>query len=230
MKARLTARHRRNSLTIAVVAAILGLLVVIQIRSQSTAGGLENLSAQELTVLVANLNTRNDQLRAEIASLDGETRSLAAGPARGEPSREQLQLDLTRVRAWSGLSSVMGPGIRISVTGPIAGSAVEDLLNELRNAGAEALAVDGVRLVSRDVVAGPPDQLSVENTALDDPFEIAAIGNAETLVGTLTRAGGIIAQLAATYPDAEITVTPVSILRLPATLRSLAPIHGHPKL
>ena len=223
-------RSRRNSLTIAGVAVILGLLVAVQIRSQGGGSGLETLSSQELTVLVANLNTRNDQLRTEIATLDQETRALAASQARGETSLGQLQLDLARVRAWAGLSSVVGPGVRITITGPIAGSAVEDLLNELRNAGAEGIALDDVRLVAGDVVAGPPGQLSVENTALNDPFEAVAIGNAETLIGTLTRSGGIIAQLAATDPDALITVTPVTNLQLPATVRSLAPSQGHPKL
>ena len=71
---------------------------------------------------------------------------------------------------------------------------------------------------------------SVENTLLGDPFEVSAIGNAEALVGTLTRAGGIIAQLAATYPAAQLTVTPVRNLQLPPTVRALTPIHGRPKL
>jgi uncharacterized protein YlxW (UPF0749 family) len=223
-------RSRRNQVTIAAVGVILGLLIALQIRSQSVDGGLENLSSQELTVLVANLNARNDQLRTEIATLDQEARALGASQSRGETSLGQLQLDLARVRAWAGLSSVTGPGIRITVSGPIAGSAIEDVLNELRNAGAEAIAVDDVRLVTGDVVAGAPGELSVENAALGDPFEVSAIGNAETLIGTLTRAGGIVAQLAATFPDAQLTVTPITNLQLPATTRSLAPVHGHPKL
>src|SRR5262249_7361881 len=64
--------RRRSQLTIAAVAFVLGLLVVVQLRSQAGAPGLAQLSAQDLTVLVANLNDRNDQLRREGASLERE--------------------------------------------------------------------------------------------------------------------------------------------------------------
>ena len=135
---------------------ILGLLLVIQFRSQSAGTGLEAQSAQELTVLVANLNTRNDQLRAEVATTEGELADLQSAKSRGESSADQLRLDLSRVRAWAGLDAVTGSGIRVTVTGSIAGSGVEDLLNELQNAGAEALAVGDVRVVAGTVVAGNP--------------------------------------------------------------------------
>lgn len=223
-------RKPRNQLSIAVVAMILGLLVVVQLRSQSTGTGLEALSAQELTQLVANLNTRNEQLRAEIATTESELATLQGAQARGESSVDQLRLDLTRVRSWAGLDAVTGSGIRISVAGQIAGAGVQDLLNELHNAGAEALAVEDLRVVGGTVVAGPPGALSVDNTALGDPFEISALGNPATLTGSLTRAGGIIAQLAATYPDAQITVVPVDLLQIPATTRDLIPAHGTPQL
>ena len=42
----------------------------------------------------------------------------------------------------------------ITVRGPIDGPGVEDLVNELRNAGAEAIAIDDVRLVPGVVVDG----------------------------------------------------------------------------
>ncbi len=220
----------RSQLTIAAVALILGLLVVIQLRSQSTGTGLEALSAQELTVLVGNLNTRNDQLREEIATTERELADLQGAQSRGETSVDQLKVDLARVRAWTGLDAVTGSGIRITVSGPIAGIGVQDLLNELHNAGADALSVAGVRVVAGTVVSGVPGTLSVENTALDDPFEITALGNPATLTGSLTRAGGIVAQLAATDPQAQIVVVPVDLVVIPATDRDLLPAHGTPRL
>jgi uncharacterized protein YlxW (UPF0749 family) len=105
-----------------------------------------------------------------------------------------------------------------------------ELINELRNAGAEAIVVDDVRLVVGTVVAGPEDGISIEGHPLADPFVIEAIGSPETLTGSLTRAGGIVAQLGATYPEAILTVTPVERLALPATARDLGPEYGTPRL
>lgn len=123
-----------------------------------------------------------------------------------------------------------GPGIRVTVSGPIAGSAVQDLLNELRNAGAEAIAVGDTRIVTGVVVAGDPGAVSVENTPLADPFEVDAIGSPEAMTGSLTRAGGIVAQLQATFSGLQLTVTPLDRLLLAPTDRRLVPAHGTPRL
>ena len=223
-------RRRSGRIAVAVVLFVLGFLVVVQLKSQSVDQGLNALSVQDLTELVANLTTRNNQLRDEITTLEQQRDAIRSNVARGDSSAVQVRADLNRLRGWSGETAVVGTGIRVAVSGPIPGDALEQLLNELRNAGAEAISVGETRLVPGEVVAGPAGALSIDNSPLDDPFEISAIGNSETLTGTLTRAGGIIAQLAATYPDALLTVTPVTNLQLPATARSLAPVNGHPKL
>ena len=223
-------RSARNQVSLALVAVLLGLLVVVQLRAQAGGTGLETLSAQDLSDLVANLNTRNDQLRAEVATTEAQFDALTAAQARGDSSLGQLQNDLARVKAWAGLIPVSGQGIRIDVAGPITSIAADDLLNELRNAGAEALGVAGVRAVPGSVIAGDPGGLSVEDTALTDPFEVDAIGNGPALTGSLTRAGGIIAQVKATFPGVTITVTPVDLISLPATKRSLVPSDASPRL
>jgi uncharacterized protein YlxW (UPF0749 family) len=223
--------HRLTSqLTIAVVALVLGLLVVVQLRSQAESSGLAQLSSQDLTVLVANLNARNDQLRREGSSLERELATLTANEARGDVSVDEITADLQRVRAYAGLEPVGGPGVTISIRGPIDGPGVEELINELRNAGAEAIAVAGVRIVTGVVVTGVPGQAQVDGARLGDVFDLAAIGAPDKLTGSLTRSGGVIAQLAATQPDVAAVVTPVDRLELAATTRTLAPAHGHPRL
>ena len=223
--------HRaRSQITIAAVALILGMLVVIQLRSQAESSGLAQLSSQDLTILVANLNARNDQLRREGSSLEVELATLNQNRSRGDVSIDEISADLERVRAYAGLDPVGGPGVTISVRGAIDGSGVEELINELRNAGAEAIATGGVRVVTGVVVTGPPGQAQVDGVALGGEFELRAIGAPEKLTGSLTRSGGVIAQLAATQPDVVVTVTPVDHLELPATTRTLVPAHGQPRL
>ncbi|MEW5991424.1 MAG: DUF881 domain-containing protein [Chloroflexota bacterium] len=216
--------------TVTLVAAFLGVLVVAQLRSQAANPGLSNLSAQELTLVIANVNTRNESLRSEVADLDRTVAALTDARDRGVSAIGELRSDLAALEAWAGLTPVVGPGVSIRVAGGIGGEGVEDLLNELRNAGAEAIAVEDVRLVPGTVVYGELGALSVENTPLADGFEIRAIGSPQILTGTLTRAGGVIAQLGATYEGLTISVTPLDSVAIPATERDLVPGHGTPSL
>jgi uncharacterized protein YlxW (UPF0749 family) len=221
----------RSQALVAAVAFILGILVVVQIRSQAGNNTLAAMSSQDLTFLVANLNTRNDQLRREIATLQSQLAALESGGSLGATSVNEIRAEIGRIRAWAGLDPVGGRGIEITVSGPITASAVEDLVNELKNAGAEAIAVEDVRVVPGTVFGGGGGGggLSVDDTALGDPFTIQVIGTPDTLTGSLARAGGIIAQLAATDPDATIDVEEATEMVLPATTRNLVPSHGLPR-
>lgn len=221
---------RRNQITIAAVMFTLGILVVVQLRTQSSGTAFAGLTSQDLTVLVANLNDRNDQLRSEIATLERDLATLNQNAARGDASVTELQADLRRVRLYAGLDPATGPGILITIRGPIDGSGVEELINELHNAGAEALALAGVRLVPGVVVTGPSGAAQVADARLSDPFELVAIGPPDKLTGSLTRSGGLIAQLGATQPDVEVEVTPVERVDVPGTDRTLVPRNGTPLL
>jgi uncharacterized protein YlxW (UPF0749 family) len=223
-------RRRRSQITIAAVSFVLGLLAVKQFQIQATGAAFAGLSSQDLTVLVANLNDRNDQLRGEITTLERELAILGQNEQRGEASVDELRADLRRVRLYAGSDPANGPGVSILVTGPVDGDGVEDLLNELRNAGAEAMSIEDVRVVPGVVASGPPGAVAVGDARVGDPFTIVAIGAPDKLTGSLTRSGGIIAQLAATQPEVGVEVTPLDQIRVPATDRQLIPSHGHPRL
>lgn len=223
-------RRTSGRVAMTLVTLVLGFLVVVQLRSQSAEGGLGNLSVQDLTILVANLNTRNGQLSAEIAALDRQRASLAGAVDRGETTAGQIRADLNRIQAWAGTVPVTGPGITVAVAGPVTPNAVAQLLNELRNAGAEAIAVGDVRVVTGVAVSGASGAVTIGGTPVANPIEIHVIGQPETMTGSLTRIGGPLAQLGARFPDVLVTVTPQDRLVLPATDRSLAPDLARPRL
>jgi uncharacterized protein YlxW (UPF0749 family) len=225
-------RQRSSQLAVGAVLFILGFLFVRQLQLYSQPGGqaLNELSAQDLTVLVANLTTRNNQLRSEIATLERQRDALSASVTRGGTATAQVRSDLDRIRAWSGAEPVTGPGIRVSVDGPVPGEAVGTLVNELRNAGAEGIAVGGTRLIAGAVVSGPAGGATIGTTPLGDAIELLAVGQPETLTGSLTRAGGPIAQLNANYPGVTVSVAALDRLTLPASTQDLEPKLGRPRI
>ena len=223
-------RRRPAQLALTAVLFILGVLVVAQFRSQAADPGLSALSVSELTELVANVTTRNNQLREEIATLERQRATVAAAVARGDTSSTQIRSDLNRVLGWSGVLPVTGSGIRITVNGPLPGDAIELLLNELRNAGAEAAAIGGVRIVPGVVATGPAGAVVVRGVPLVDPLVLSAVGQPQVLAGSLGRAGGPIAQLNARFPDVVVSVVAVDLVTVPATDRDLTPHLAHPRL
>ncbi len=222
-------RQRGSQVALTAIALLLGLLVVVQLRAQQAGTGLETQSSQDLTLLIANLTTRNDQLRGEVADIQRQLETISAANARGETSVGQLRSELERARIWSGEDPAAGPGVRIVLYGGVPAEAVSDLVNELRNGGAEAISIGGVRVVGPTVVAGTVGSLSLESTELGPRVEVLAIGNPAALTGGLTRAGGLAAQLQARYAEVEVEVTPLDEVSVPAADRSLGPVLGLPR-
>ncbi|HXX60438.1 MAG TPA: DUF881 domain-containing protein [Candidatus Sulfotelmatobacter sp.] len=208
---------------------LMGVLLVVQFRAQTANGGLNGLTTQDLTTLIANLNDRNAELRGEVADLQAQLRTLEATQLAGASNVGQLQSELQQLRLWAGLDPVYGDGVDVVISGPITAAASNEILNELRIAGAEAMAVDGVRVVPGTVVGGDPGGLSVENVALPTPFHLQAIGDPANLQAVLQRAGGVVSRIAVAQPDVTIEVG-ATTMTLPGTDRDLDAPDAKPQL
>ena len=66
------------------------------------------------------------------------------------------------------------------------------LVNELKAAGAEAIAINGQRIVSFSEIRCAGPTISVNNTRISPPYVIQAIGSPESLDSSLNMRGGII--------------------------------------
>ncbi len=145
----------------------------------------------------------------------------------GQSALQVGREDLRRIAAFGGLAPVMGQGISLEVEGDLDAIALNDLLNELRNAGAEAMAVDQIRITARSVAVQGPTSLLVDGVPVGRRFTLRAIGSPEGLLSTIERPGGIIPQLEQ-FIDASIVASQSEDLDLPATQADLTPQVAQP--
>lgn len=204
------------------VTLLIGIMLVGQLRSQARPVEITNLPAQDLSELIDTLGARNRELRTGLADLRETLREYRVAGSQGQSALEVSREDLRRITGFAGLAAVEGQGLVLTVTGSLDAIALNDLINELRNAGAEAIAVDAVRITHRSTAVQGPRSLVIDGVDIGERFTIRAIGSPEGLLSAMERPGGIIAQLQQ-FIDATIVATQSTGIHVPATEATLAP-------
>jgi len=213
--------------TLFAVAMLIGLLGVGQLNSQARPIEISRLSATELSTLIETLTARNRELRSGLADIREQLRQYEVSGPQGESALQVSREDLRRITAFGGLAAVEGQGILMDVDGDLDAIALNDLVNELRNAGAEAIAVDGIRVTARSVATEGPRALELDGVEVGEKFTLRAIGSPDGLLGAMERPGGIISQLKL-FIKATIDIRQAGAVELPASGLSLVPVVGAP--
>jgi len=165
-------------------------------------------------VIISSLVENNARLREEMDTLEGQLREYQQ--ATGGARLETLVEELNKVRVINGLVEVAGSGVEVSLDGPIGVLDLHDLVNELRNAGAEALTINGERLTLYSVIVSTEDGvLTVHGTQLSRPYVLQAMGHPETMETALLRTGGLIAALERNYEGLAVSVVKREAMVLP---------------
>lgn len=218
---------RIAQLSLFAVALVIGILLVGQLRSQARPIELSSLSAQELSTLIETQSARNVELSDGLADLREEIRDYDRAELQGQSVRDLTQEDLHRLQVFGGMRGVEGQGIVIRIDGSFDPTAVNDLLHELRNAGAEAIAVDDVRIIAGSVAVLGTGAIEIDGVPIGQSFSITAIGSPGGLRSAIERPGGILTLLSQSI-DATFTLDERSNLTIPPTRRDLTPQVARP--
>lgn len=146
-----------------------------------------------------------DQLETKEVKLD-KLREKASNT--GESS-EIVKTELEENNVALGLTEVIGQGITITLKdGTGSGGSKLDLssylvhysdlievINSLKNAGAEAISVNDQRITNSTAISCIGNVIKINNEKVGVPFVINAIGSPEKLYGALTMLGGYIDKL-----------------------------------
>jgi len=169
-------------------------------------GDLPPTSSADQLAIISSLVENNARLREEMEALEEQLNEYQQ--AAGRTVLETLVDELNRIKIINGLAEISGPGVEISLDGPIGVLDLQDLINELRNAGAEALTINGERLILYSVIAAAEDgAITVNGTRLSWPYVLQAIGHPETMETALLRRGGLIATLEHNHEGLVVSVT-----------------------
>jgi len=177
----LTARSQRL-IIFSLIAIGLGFLIVVQLRSQAAVA--RTLAAQDDTsvaLLINDLNRANNQLLQQSAALAEQQTQLHQALTSGGADSKALSKELTTLRELNGAVAVHGPGLEIRIQGPVMDFELQDALNNLRNAGAEAISLNGYRIVGSTPVVSRGDILMIAGHAVGTPLVLLVIGDAEQL-------------------------------------------------
>jgi uncharacterized protein YlxW (UPF0749 family) len=209
------------------VALLIGALLVGQLRSQARPIELANLSPQELSTLIETLSARNAELRDGLADLRDQVSDYERAAAEGQSSLAIGQEDLLRVEAFGGLGAVEGQGIVVEGEGSFDPTSVNDIIQELRNAGADAIAIDDIRITARSVAVLGTSAIEIDGVPIGRAFTVTAIGSPGGLTTAMTREGGLL-QLLEQSIQARFTIREDRSLVVPATQRDLTPTAARP--
>ncbi len=218
---------RFAQVSLSAVAIIIGVLLVGQLRSQARPIELSSLSAQELSTLIETLSSLNVQLSDGLADLREQIRDYERAEIEGRSALEVTEEFLVQLTTFGGMRGVTGQGIVIDIEGSFDPTAVNDLIYELRNAGAEAIAVDDIRITASSVAVLGTGAIEIDGVPIGQQFAISAVGSPDGLRAAIERPGGILTLLQQSI-DAVFRVESATNLQVPGTERDLTPQVARP--
>jgi len=204
---------------IAVVALAVGFLVAVQ-AAGSGDRPLSRLAAErpeDLTRILADLNDEADQLARETAQLRVKLARYQGSARSDELAVRDALKALADLRVLTGTVAVEGPGVVVRVEdggGRVGWEVLLDIVQELRDAGAEAIAVNGRRVVASTWLGPADGGAVVDGARIEPPYELEAIGPSDVIAEALDIPGGPLSVLSA-LPGVSAEVREVEGLLLP---------------
>lgn len=211
-----------------VICFMLGAALVTQVRAQQ-ADPLETMGDQDLVLLLDELTTRADTLRSERNDLNSQLSELEDSASQRQAAEKAAADARVQSQINAGTVAVHGQGVVITVSDPLSKLGAEQFvltLGELRNAGAEAISVNGVRLTTRSWFSLDPGVV-VDGTPISSPYTWQVIGDPATIGPALEIAGGAASQMR--LYGAQVTVDTKEDVVIDAVVTPTSPQYAQPQ-
>lgn len=190
-------RWSRAQITAGLLSALLGFALVVQVQANRDEG-LAGLRQDELVRILDDVTKRSDELEAEAADLRRERAELVTGTDTRRAAQEAAEERAEVQGILAGRLPAHGPGIELTVLepeDPIPAYVLYNVLEELRNAGAEAVQLNETRLTASSYFVDTAEGVEVDGAVIEPPYRWRVIGHPETITTALSIPGGALASV-----------------------------------
>lgn len=197
-------------ISMAVMVFIISFAVTWQIKGVRKANAVTGQMSSRVETLQASLKSemeKNEGMMKQIVQLQTDLAKYREQAAQNGGATKILKDELVRAESVAGLTDLEGSGIIVTLKdgaktdsvityddgyGIVHDSFILTILNELRASGAEALSINGERILATSEIRCVGPTVSINNTKIAAPFEIKAIGDPDTLENALRMPGGAV--------------------------------------
>ena len=215
----------RHRVLLAAAALVLGFLLAVAAAQNYRSAPEAEKQRKELITRITQADTRLNGLRTDQVRLADEVRRLQAGGLTSATDGAALQQKLDDLELQTGAIAVTGPGLKVVVNdakdadkeGRLLDVDLQQLVNGLWTAGAEAISVNGHRLTSMTAIRGAGSAITVDYSSLTPPYTVLAIGDTATMPARFAQSsGGQWVQYLVSNFDVRMTITTEDSLLVPA--------------
>ena len=199
-------KKKQIAITLGIMCFILAIGIAVQIKTtgHNNSTVAQSLTDDSLRDEVLRWKERYDNAYAELTESEKELTQIRQQASQNDTTSTAKQEQIKANNMLLGTVEVEGPGLQITLednamaaVGLLDPSLVlvhyDDILqviNALNNAGAEAISVNGQRIITTTAITCEGNVIKVNGEKVSSPFVIKAIGSQGALYGALTMPGG----------------------------------------
>ena len=183
-------------LTISIMALILVCVMFMQFKvvNETEIAQIESMREAELEEALSNWKEKYKEAYNKLLDTNEKIVEYDAKKQSNEETKKLVNKELAEAKTNFGLTAVEGEGLIITLTDTeeLAYDADDllELVNELRDAGAEAISINGQRIVNISDIVTIATRIRVNSKNISSPYEIKAIGDRTYLKSALTKKNG----------------------------------------
>ena len=202
-------KNNKISILLGIMCFLLTIGIFTQVKTVSQSGTkvARTMDEKELRDNVLEMKEKYEKEYKILSGKEKELNSLISSVSVNDSSSSELSEKLDKLNSEIGLTALQGEGIIIRIEDgeensnvSIKETVIHDndlkaIVNDLCIAGAEAISINGQRIVSTTAITCIGNVIKINDEKIGNPFEIHAIGSKQMLDGGVSMNGRTLGEM-----------------------------------